>query len=317
MEALFLFKPMHFADNLLDRIQAKGAPVCVGIDPVYHRLPQQFRTPQAAAADPRTELDAVTAFASRVIEVVASHVPCVKIQSACFERYHGEGVERYHALVHEAQARGLLVIGDVKRGDIGPSAAHYAAAGLTDPPDTPENPAASPDAITISSYFGEDGLRPFLDAAAREGKGLFALVRTSNPGADAIQATRLEDGRTFAQRVAELVDGFGGAPRYLGQSGYSLLGAVVGATRPHEAAELRRLMPRQLFLVPGFGAQGGEARDVRACFHEDGTGGVVTSSRSIIYAWEHAETRDWAAAVEQAALTMKDSVVRVLHAEGA
>lgn len=292
----------HFADRLLAAIETKGAPVCVGLDPVHERLPQALRCGEGAGAERKAA--ALGAFCREVLAAVAPHVPCVKVQSACFERYGAEGCAVYEDVIERARAAGLIVIGDVKRGDIGASAEHYAAGLLTG------DHAA--DAVTINSYFGDDGLRPFRDAAAQTGRGAFALVRTSNPGGDAIQSLPLEAGGTVAEAVGRLVAEEGEADRCIGRRGYSLLGAVVGATKRDDAARLRRIMPRQVFLVPGFGAQGGKAEDVAACFHDDGTGAIVTASRSVIYAYQSRPESDWRSAVEAAAIELKQRVNEVL-----
>lgn len=295
----------HFADRLLQACEHKGAPVCVGIDPVLERLPADLQRP---SADPAEAAEAFAAFVEGVIDAVAELVPCVKLQSACFERYHWAGVQVYHRMIDLARQRGLLVIGDAKRGDIGISAEHYAAGCLGDPLQ-PEI-ELGPDALTINSYFGHDGVQPFMDLAARQNKGLFALVRTSNPGGDAIQGLKLADGGTVADAVANLVAQWGDTA--LGFSGYSLLGAVVGATKRQDAARLRTLMPRQIFLVPGFGAQGGSADDVRACFHPDGRGALITASRSVLFAYDKKPGGDWRRAIAEAAIDLKQQVNAIL-----
>ncbi|MEX2671401.1 MAG: orotidine-5'-phosphate decarboxylase [Phycisphaeraceae bacterium] len=309
----------HFADQLFEAIAAKdAAPVCVGIDPVFERLPAGLQ--QEREDSPAGRVDAVFEFVMELLEIVAPLVPCVKLQSACFERYGPDGVQAYYSLTEAAVSRDLIVIGDAKRGDIGTTAAHYAVATLTDPgpyndPDMPDDDDAddlvSPDAVTVNPYFGDDGLRPFLEVALQEEKGVFALVRTSNPGGDAIQALMLNDGRTVAEAVAELVADLGSDSRYLGQSGYSLLGAVVGATKPDDAARLRKIMPRQIFLVPGFGAQGGSIEDIRPCFNADKRGALITASRSITYAFAQQPDTDWRDAVAAATRDMKKQVTSI------
>ncbi|MBI1368656.1 MAG: orotidine-5'-phosphate decarboxylase [Planctomycetes bacterium] len=293
----------HFADTLLEAVARKGAPVCVGIDPVVERLPGKAVDP----ADPEACVDAIFEFVTKVLQAVAELVPAVKFQSACFERFGPDGVQAYHSLIAEARSMDLLVVGDVKRGDIGSTAEHYAAAALLDPPG--DDDAAAPDSITINSYFGRDGVEPFVNVAAQHGKGVFALVRTSNPGGDAIQSLVLKDGRTVAEAVGALIAQFGEA--HVGESGFSLLGAVVGATKPGDAAKLRSIMPRQIFLVPGFGAQGGSADDVRACFNSDGQGALITASRSITYAFQK-DAADWTTAVRDAAIEFRDQVNAIL-----
>ena len=305
----------HFADTLIERCAAKGTPVCVGIDPVYERLPSAVRgdRPTASAAvDAQEAVDAIRRFVIGVLDAVAPHVACVKFQSACFERYRWTGLEAYDRLIDAAKRRDLLVIADAKRGDIGISAAHYAAGCLADSRLADTDNLTGPDALTINSYLGADAIDPFLQVAADEGKGLFALVRTSNPGGDAVQSLSLADGGTVATAVAGLIAQLGSEQRYLGDSGYSLLGAVVGATKVHELAQLRKLMPRQVLLVPGFGAQGGGGQDVKACFNPDGQGALITASRSVIYACEQADTDDWQRAVQDAAIDMKAQIQKIL-----
>ena len=297
---------MHFADRLLAACEDKGAPVCAGIDPVFERLPRDLRGDAAGPRDAPHAVEAIGRFVRGVLEAVRPHVPCVKLQSACFERYHWRGVKLYDDMVREARAMGLIVIGDAKRGDIGISAAHYAAGCLADDVDAP-----GPDALTVNGYLGGDSLEPLIDVAAAQGKGLFALVRTSNPGGDALQGLKLDDGRSVGEAVADLVAQQGEA--HVGERGYSLLGAVVGATKPADAASLRRHMPRQIFLVPGFGAQGGGADDVRACFKADGTGAIITASRSVNYAFEKAPEADWKQAIEAAALDLRQQIRGILR----
>lgn len=290
----------HFADRLIEAVRRCNAPVCVGLDPVLDRLPRSVRGDEAGN-NVDAAVEAIESFSRHIIEAVAPHVPCVKLQSACYERYGPAGVAAYHNVARAAVEAGLLVIGDAKRGDIGLTASHYAVANLADV-----------DALTINTYFGRDGIEPFADRAADHGQGLFALVRTSNPGGDAIQSLALADGRSVAQAVGELIAQIGDAPNYLGASGYSLLGAVVGATKPGDAAALRRIMPHQIFLVPGFGAQGGGADDVRACFNDDGLGALITASRSVIYAYDNPADANWLGAVESAAVDLKRQIAAIL-----
>jgi len=278
----------HFADRFLEAARAKGAPVCVGLDPVLARLPVSI-----LRDDPG---EAIFRFCNGVLEAVAPHVPAVKPQSACFERFGPSGLTALYRVISHAKAKGLIVILDAKRGDIGTTAAHYAAASI--------GPGRA-DAVTVNAYLGADGFEPFIDVARQTGHGLFALVRTSNPGSDATQSPRLEDGRTVAELVADQVAAAGDT--LLGESGYSAVGAVVGATKPADAASLRARMPRQLFLVPGFGAQGGTADGVKGCFNADGQGAIITASRSVLYAYEQAGG-SWMAAIEKAAKQLKEDV---------
>lgn len=292
----------HAADRLIDAIERCAAPVCVGLDPVFDRLPRVVRTATMGAGcgspPPDAAVAAIRSFALAVLDAVAAHVPCVKLQSACFERYGPPGVETLADVAAAARARGLEVILDAKRGDIGLSAAHYAAAAFG-PDDT-----APVDWITVNGYLGADGIEPFL----RPDRGAFVLVRTSNPGGDAIQAPMLGDGRTVAECVAGVVASVGASS--IGACGFSALGAVVGATKATDAERLRDIMPRQIFLVPGFGAQGGGADDVRPMLDTGGRGAIVTASRSVIYAGDP-DADTWTAAVADAARRLADDVGRV------
>ncbi len=295
----------HFTDRLLDAADAKGAAICVGIDPVYERLPAELQTTNTKHAQLRIE--AISQFVEGVLQAVAPHVPCVKFQSACFERYRWPGIKAYYDLIHQARAMGLIVIGDAKRGDIGISSEHYAAGCLADDPFDDLGQTNGPDALTVNAYLGADGLDPFVQTAVASGKGLFALVRTSNPGGDAIQSLTLADGRQVCDAMASMVAQIGSPAQLVGRRGYSLIGAVVGATKSKDAARLRQLMPQQLLLLPGFGTQGGQTDDVRACFKKDGTGALVTASRSVLYAYEKTPG-PWQAATEQAAIEMKQQI---------
>ncbi len=282
----------HFADKLLAAIEEKGSPVCVGLDPVYERLPEPFQQPDVTS---RRRIEAIRNFCRQALEIVAPIVAAVKPQIAYFEACGPRGVELYFDLVRRARELGLMVIGDVKRGDIGSTARAYAAAHL----DVPD----APDAITVNPYLGADGIAPFVEAASDGGKGVFVLVRTSNPSAVSIQDFADADGKKFYEHVAGQVAAIGAADGLVGERGYSCVGAVVGATYPDEARRLREIMPQQIFLVPGYGAQGASADDCAASFKPDGTGAIVNASRSILYAHERREYAgmDWKQAIEQAA----------------
>lgn len=279
----------NFADRLLAAIDARS-PVCVGLDPVYERLPGPLL---AAASDEQGRVEAIGAFCRAVLDAVAPAVPAVKLQIACFEVYRESGTKLYFDLVAEARRAGLIVIGDVKRGDIASTAYAYAAAHL--------GHAMAPDAITVNGYFGADGLEPFISAARDSGSGVFVLVRTSNPSAAAVQDFADSSGRRFYEHIAEQVAELGSGEGLVGSRGYSCVGAVVGATYPQQARRLREIMPQQIFLVPGYGAQGATATDCAAAFNADGTGAIVNASRSVIYAYDRSRASDWKKAVADAA----------------
>lgn len=295
-------KTPRFADRLLAAVAEKGSPVCVGIDPRGDRLPEALQT----GGDRGRTVERIGEFCWQVLQAVAPIVPAVKPQSAYFEALGPPGVETYFQVVRWAHELGLLVIGDVKRSDIGSTAEAYAAAHLAGPD--------KPDAVTVNPYLGRDGLEPFLDVCRREGKGVFALVRTSNPSAGEVQDVADAAGRKLYEHVADLIAGLGAGEGLLGECGYSALGAVVGATYPAEARALRDRMLQQLFLVPGYGAQGATAEDCAASFKPDGTGAIVNASRSVLYAFARDEYAhlDWPRAVEQAARDFAEDVAGAL-----
>lgn len=271
----------RFIDRLAHALDHARTPACVGLDPVLERLPEPIR------ADHWEPARAIGAFCKGVIDAVADRVGVVKPQSACFERYGAPGVGALEQTVEHARARGLIVILDAKRGDIGVSAAHYAASVIH----------TGADAVTVNAYLGPSTVEPYLDA----GLGVFVLVRTSNPDSDAVQAHTLTGGATVAGMMASHVRELGRTR--LGECGLSDAGAVVGATKASDGAMLRGLMPEQVFLVPGYGAQGGTAADVRALLRPGATtpgdsGVVVNASRSVLYP---AGDGDWQELVAKAA----------------
>lgn len=314
----------HFADRLIDAIRLKNAPVCVGLDPLVERLPgcllRSAGLPSGpgdisgAPADHRAASQALLGFGREVIEVVAPLVPAIKINIAFFERYYAEGIRAYFDLIAYAQDAGLIVIGDVKRADIGHSSTQYADAHLRGGRRTE---IAAPDAVTVNPYFGFDAIRPFVEIARETGRGLFVLVQTSNESASEVQGIALSDGSTLGERVGKLVETWAQGEGLIGAGGYSCIGAVVAPRDLRSTERIRTLMPHCLFLVPGFGAQGRTARQVTMCFKPDGTGAIVNASRSVIYAYQegrYIETfgDDWRRCVEEAC---KDLVRAVANAE--
>jgi len=239
----------------------------VGLDPRWDQLPPSLQREPAPQAFER--------FCWGIIEAVRKVAVAVKPQSAFFERYGSAGVAAFERVCRVAREAGLIVIGDVKRGDIGSTAEAYAEGLLG---------AESPvDAITVNPYLGFDAVEPFIEVAARNGKGVFVLVRTSNPSARDVQDLE-SGGEPLYLHVGRLVREWG--REYVGDRGYSHVGAVVGATYPEEAGRLRAELPGVPFLVPGYGAQGAGAADVAPAFDAEGLGAVVNSSRGIIFAYQ-------------------------------
>jgi orotidine-5'-phosphate decarboxylase len=265
----------NYADRLDEAVSRTGNACLVGLDPHAALLPE----PYAAARTSRSRAERAAAaadFLCEVVDLVAGRVPAVKPQSALFEIHGADGAAAWERVVRTARAAGLLVIGDVKRGDIDSTSRAYASAFLE------ESSAgdARCDAITVNPFLGTDSVKPFLDACERTGAGLYVLVRTSNPGGALFQ----EHGDPpLYLRVADAVVEWGRG--LVGRSGLSSVGAVVGATHPDELALLRARMPRTPFLIPGYGAQGAGASEVAGGFLPGGRGALVNSSRGILFAW--------------------------------
>ena len=256
-------------DKLIEQIKEKKNPCCVGLDPAWNKLPEIYRHGVVS------EAKALLCWGRDVIDAVADLVPAVKPQMAFFEMFGWEGVRVHQQLVQYAHDCGLIVVDDSKRNDIGNTAAAYAHAHLAK--DGPINA----DFLTVSPFLGTDSLQPFVEVAVRDGKGLFVLVKTSNPSSVEISEAVNPAGTTVRDWLADYVHTIG--TECVGKQGYSSVGAVVGATFPAEARQLRERMPNNLFLVPGFGAQGGGAEDVVPCFCDDGLGALVNSSRGVLY----------------------------------
>ncbi len=309
----------HFADRLMRAVSAKSSQVVVGLDPRLERMPQEVtqRAFRAHGRTPRGAAAAIVEFNRAVLDAVEPHAVAVKPQIAFYECYGVEGMRAYAETIAAARDRCLIVIGDVKRNDIASTAQAYASAHLGADNQHPMHASDFlADAITINPYLGADGVLPFLEAAGRRGKGVFALVKTSNPSSVEVQDVRCE-GRPLYERVAALTARWGGA--YRGDCGYSFLGAVVGATFPEQLRRLRALMPHAPLLVPGFGAQGAGAEDVAPAFDSQGLGAVVNSSRGIIFAWQRAPYDEqfggdhWRRAVGAAAADMREQLWHVTH----
>ncbi|HEX5660714.1 MAG TPA: orotidine-5'-phosphate decarboxylase [Polyangiales bacterium] len=268
---------MSFSDRLIEAVIAREAPCTVGLDPVLEYIPDAFLRECGLRRDGDLEERAriIEAYSLLTLEAVHELVPAVKPQMAFFELYGSYGMRALERCIETARAMGLLVVLDGKRGDIGSTSKAYADAYLAKEPRRPWEA----DALTVNPYLGDDALAPFVEVAKANDKGLFVLVRNSNPGADVIQLPRTEDGRAVYEIVADLVNGLNGR----GAHGYGDVGAVVGATQPEAAHKLRARMPHALFLVPGYGAQGGALETVRACFDAKGQGALVNSARAVMF----------------------------------
>jgi orotidine-5'-phosphate decarboxylase len=267
---------LPFIDRLDVAVHRCQNPVLVGLDPRAESLPDGM-LPQGKAASWAEIAAAYGCFCREVIDVVGPLVPAVKPQAAFFEQLGPAGMTVLAEVIQYAQRQGLLVIFDGKRNDIGSTATAYAEGLLGSGGQSPWGA----DALTVSPYLGDDSLQPFVDVARQRAGGVFVLVKTSNPGGKMFQDLAA-DGRPLYRHVAAYVEGL--AAKTAGACGYGDVGAVVGATYPAQLAELRTEMPHTWFLVPGFGSQGGTARDVAAAFDSAGRGAIVNNSRGIIFA---------------------------------
>lgn len=287
---------ISFGDRLAAAVDQKKSAVCVGLDPRLEQLPEPVKKGSVA--------EQLVNFSARIIEAVAPLAAAVKPQVAFFEEHWDGGMDAFRQVCKLAHDAGLLVIADVKRGDIADTAEAYARAFLE---------KSEADAITVNPYMGSDTLKPFIQRCTSLGKGLFILAKTSNPSSGDFQDVAVE-GEPMYVRVARKVQEWG--KPLVGSSGYSSLGIVVGATHREQAANLRKSVPHLWFLVPGYGAQGATAQDVKVCFDAQGRGAIVNASRSIIYAYRSDAYRskynegEWTKAVADAARAMRDELSR-------
>ena len=286
---------MNFADAIIKAVEEKQNPTCVGLDPRPEMVPD-FLKKQGIA-------NSFYEFNKGIIDAVHDLVPVVKPQIAFYEVLGPDGLKAFIDTVKYAQSKGLLVIADAKRNDIGSTAQAYAKEMFE---------TIGVESTTVNAYLGWDGVKPFVEY---KDKGIFVLVKTSNPSSGELQDKDMQ-GKPLYTRMAELVSKWG--EESIGNSGYSSVGAVVGATYPEQAGELRQVMPKNIWLVPGYGAQGGGAKDVLPCFNKDGLGAIVNSSRGITGAWQKngLDGQDYAKAGRQAVEDMRQDLCSALRQAG-
>jgi orotidine-5'-phosphate decarboxylase len=292
---------MNFGDRVAEAVERKRSCLCVGLDPRIDLLPPEVITGLHPGASGRAR--AYERFCTGVIDAVADEAVAVKPQVAFFEALGGHGITAMERVCAHAREAGLLVVVDAKRGDIASTAQAYADAWLHR---RDGNPAVG-DAVTVNPYLGEDSLRPFLGACG-EGAGVFVLTRTSNAGGADVQDAALQGGERVWERVAALVARIG--EEFVGESGLSAVGAVVGATQPDAVSRARDLMPRAVLLLPGVGAQGGRADVLQAATAAHPAGGLIAPARSVIYAWRD-RGGDWRQGVRAAAAELRRAAAPV------
>ena len=267
-------------DRLIEKIIDLQNPTCVGLDTLFDYLPDEMR---AGVTTFEGVAERVFEFNKKLIDTLYGIIPSVKVQIAYYEMYGVAGMKAYEETLKYAAEKDLVVIADAKRNDIGSTAACYAKTflGTTDVNGSKFSAFPS-DYVTVNGYLGTDGIAPFVEECEKADKGIFVLVKTSNPSGAEVQNLVLENGVPMYEHMGALVEKWGEST--VGKYGYSAVGAVVGATHPTEAARLRKALPHTFFLIPGYGAQGGNAEMLKSCFGENGLGGVVNNSRGILCA---------------------------------
>ena len=303
-------------NKLVQKIKGTGAPIVAGLDPMLSYIPEPILKKAFAEYGETLEgaAEAIWQFNKEIIDNICDLIPAVKPQIAMYEQFGVEGLKAFQKTVNYCKEKDLVVIGDVKRGDIGSTSAAYATAHLGKVTVGEKRLSAfDEDFATVNPYLGSDGVKPFVEVCKKEKKGIFVLVKTSNPSSGEFQ-DRLIDGRPLYEYVGEKVDEWG--KECMGDS-YSYVGAVVGATYPEMGKILRKIMPKAYILVPGYGAQGGKGADLVHFFNEDGLGAIVNSSRGIIAAWQQEKYAKFGAehfgeASRAAVLDMREDIAQAL-----
>lgn len=298
--------------KLVEKIKKTHAPICVGLDPMLSYIPEHILKDAYGEFGETLEgaAEAVWQYNKAIIDATYDLIPAVKPQSAMYEQFGIEGLKVFQKTIEYCHKKDLIVIGDVKRGDIGSTSAAYAAGHLGKVQVGSQTyKAFDEDFITVNPYLGTDGVKPFIDVCKEEKKGIFILVKTSNPSSGEFQ-DRLVDGRPLYEWVGEMVAKWG--EEHMGDT-YSYVGAVVGATYPEIGKILREIMPKSFILVPGYGAQGGTGADLAHFFQKDGLGAIVNSSRGIIAAYKQEKyqsfgSENFADASRQAVIDMRTDI---------
>ncbi len=303
-------------DKLIEKIIALQNPTCVGMDTDFNYLPDEMKK---GVTDFNGVEKKITEFNKNIIDAVCDIVPSVKVQIAYYEMYGESGIKAFNYTVNYAKDKGLIVIADCKRNDIGSTASCYAKAYLGETEvggGGGKLNAFKADMLTVNGYLGSDGIEPFIKEIKQHDKSIFVLVKTSNPSSGELQNLKLESGEYVYEHMGKLVEKWGADT--VGKYGYSEVGAVVGATHPEEAANLRKLLKNTFFLIPGYGAQGGSAHMLKVCFDKNGLGGVVNSSRGIICAYKNAAYAgmNYAAAARAACIDMQKDLSGVIGKMG-
>lgn len=302
---------MNAIDRLINKIKETNNPTVIGLDPRYELLPKCVLEKYPNTLEGVSQ--AIVEYNKALIDETYDVIPAVKPQIAFYEMFGIPGMKAFEETCKYAKQKGMIVIADIKRGDIGSTAQGYSNAylGKTKIGEKEES-IFDVDFVTVNPYMGTDCVKPFIEDCKKYGKGIFILVKTSNPSSGELQDVKLENGEEVYVKVAKLVEEWGKDLR--GENGYSSIAAVVGATYPKQLKEIREIAPHTYFLIPGYGAQGGKAEDIALGFDKNGLGGIVNASRSLMCAYKSElwkdkfEEKDYAKATRAEALRMKEEL---------
>lgn len=302
-------------DKLIDKIRQTNNPTVIGLDPGYEKLPNCIK--DKYTEDIEGACKGILEFNKNLIDAVYDIIPAIKVNIAFYEMYGLKGMETFECTCEYAKQKGMIVITDIKRGDIGSTAKCYSNAflGKTKIGNFEES-IYDVDFVTVNAYMGIDSVKPFIEDCIKYNKGIFILVKTSNPSSGDLQDLKLETGEEVYSKVANLVENWGKDLR--GKYGYSSVSAVVGATYPKQLEKLRKDAPHTYFLIPGYGAQGGKAEDIALGFDQEGLGGIVNASRSLMCAYKsdkwntQFKEEEYALATRAEAIRMRDELNRAI-----
>ncbi len=305
-------------DVLQENIREKKNPTVAGLDARIEYVPEYIRKEafEKYGVGLKGAVEAIWQFNVGLIDALCDIVPAVKPQAAYYENLGWQGMEMLERTIRYAKEKGLFVIADIKRGDIGSTATAYAEGWLSGAPiEGQVFKSFDADCVTLNGYMGSDSIKPFLEAAKGEDKCAFVLVKTSNPGSGELQDVKAADGRTIYEVMGELNEQIAAGTE--GKYGFTMAGAVTGATYPQQIQDLRARLPHTFFLVPGYGTQGGTAADVKYAFNEKGHGAIVNSSRGIMCAWKKTggDGHDFKEAARNAAIAMRDDIAQFVTVE--
>ena len=306
---------MNAIDRLIKKIKETNNPTVMGLDPRYEMIPKCVT--DKYSKDLEGAAKAIIEYNKALIDAIYDIIPAIKLQIAFYEMFGIPGMKAIFDTCKYAREKGMIVIADVKRGDIGSTAQGYSNAFLGKTPiGEKEESIYDVDFVTVNPYMGTDCVKPFIEDCKKYNKGIFILVKTSNPSSGELQDLKLENGKEVYMQVAELVEKWG--EDLIGECGYSSIAAVVGATYPEQLEKIRKVAPHTYFLIPGYGAQGGKAGDIALGFDSNGLGGIVNASRSLMCAYKSDRWKDiyreeeYAKATRVEALRMKDELNKAM-----